>query len=154
MALDEKSKNRIVHLGAILFLIFAIIIFINVIFIAFEIDVVDLFSDKAEVKVTVMNNFDDPLFVECVCYGNIGKDNPSIKVYKERIEPGENHVFIHEYDKTNMVTKIGVAVYTSFNYGSDERTTDASYDFSNDEVYDLLAVISESGDTVTIAKLP
>jgi hypothetical protein len=154
MRSEEKSKDRVIHFGAIIFLIIAIIIFIGVMFIAFDINLGELFSSKEDLKVTVMNDYDETLFVECAFYYDIGEDNPALRVYKGgSLEPGKTYVFTHEYEKTNRIVKTDVAVYTSSDYNIEKRTAYEDYEFSSNDCYNLLAVISESGDTITITKL-
>jgi len=150
----EESEDRVIHLGAIIFLIVAVIIFIGVIVIAFDVNLGEIFSNKEDLKVTVMNNYDGTLFLESAFFYDIGEDNPAMRVKKGgSLESGETYVFTHEYKKTNRVVKIDVAAYTSSDYDIEKRIAYEDYGFSSNDCYDLLAVINESGDTITITKL-
>jgi len=161
MESNDKSKNRLIHFGAIIFLICAIIVFIGVVLISFDVDVNlgELFSNKEELKVTVMNNYGETLYIECAIYCDIGEVGPSMKIYKgEGLESKSTYVFTHEYEKSDKIIKIDIAVYNSSNYddipnnGIVDKRAYEYYEFSNTP-YNLLGVISESGDTITITRL-
>ncbi|GEM_PF-2754362 len=148
-----SSKNRIIHFGAIIFLFCAIIIFISVVFIAFNVNLGELFSNKEELKITVMNNQGKTLYIECAIYSDIGEDKPGMKFYKGGgLESKETYVFTHEYEKSDKIVGIDIVVYDSSNYEMDKRTAYEYYEFPNNP-YNVLGVISESGDAITITRL-
>lgn len=150
MKLTKESKEKIIHFGLIIFLICSIVILIISMFLVFDLG--NIFSDKDNLKVKVVNNFDETVYLECaIFYEN--NEEESMKIYKSgALEPSCEYVFNHKYSKNCKIFKIDIAVYSSSNYDLEKRIAYSDYDFSDDP-YDLIGVISESGNKITITKI-
>jgi len=152
MKFTKESEDKIIHFGLIIFLICSIIVLLGSLFLVFDIDLGELFTDKENLRVKVVNNYDETLYLECAFYFDY-EGETSMKIYKGgALEPGGEYIFTHGYTKTSKVNKVDLAAYSSSNYGLDKRIAYNDYDFSDDP-YDLLGIISTSGDTITITKL-
>lgn len=149
MKLDEKSKGKIVHIAAISFLIIAIILFISVIFIAFEIDIDELLYGKGEARITVENNYDGAMKVKCYINGEKGQ----IETESHVITSGDSHTFEFEYIKSKKVSNVHICAWdSSLGYFVDYITS--FYVFPEGKPLDLHAIINEDGDNITITKMP
>ncbi len=147
MKLDTKSKDKIIHISAIIFLICAIIIFIMVMFIVFEIDIEELIYGKEKFSITVENRYDETMKVKCYINGvKCQTETKSITIASDN-----SYTFKIEYIKSKKIYDIHIYAWNS-------SLSDFSYYIKDFYVYpegkpfDLNAIINEDGKDITIKK--
>jgi len=134
-----KTKRRILYFFSIVFLIFIIIGFFNILFIAFDVNansIADWFTGKKELKIKVYNVDNVTLDVKCTAYFQ-NYNNSTIPLNKiNSIYQDTGYTYVFPYFDANKITNINIdARYQNYTLYAQKR-----YTFS-ETIQDLTLVI-------------
>jgi hypothetical protein len=106
---------------------------------------------KEKLKIIVMNDYVERVYVRFGIYYDT--DIPVDYYFSGALEPNATYNFTSEYERSEKIIKIGIAAYNSSEYEMYQALAYDYYEFPDNECYNLLGIISESGNTITIVKL-
>ncbi len=106
-------------------------------------------EDRQSFKITVMNDHRNTVYVQCMIYYNA---TTSRVFYGGKLESKSTYNLNISYEKSQKIDKILIATYNSSEYGKYRPLAYEFYEFPDSVYFNLLGVINESGNTITIEK--
>lgn len=139
-----RLRNKILYGGSLILLIITILMFIGILFIAFNIDIEQIMNGTGQFTIRVENKSNSVMRVHCYVYNTSHSEPPH-----RTINPGETGIFSYEYIKNKRITDIHIYATTT-NMTDSKDTLHHWHRIISEFPENIHAYITENADDIII----